>query len=229
MLLDLSTQLFPDDRCRIVRMLAPRLREQLLPKLVEELESVSRGTGREMEERWRALIAIAARLSRLSDEDERNRILTVVLDEMVRRHWWQISEAAFVDLIPLLPLSLRSGAVSTAIRQCFGEYRLGDLEPLLSVLDGSELRLAFDELEGIADPHQKARALGAVLRRAGQVVDQSMMFRDLDVVGQLPPPCTRAEVLAIIGALGWWIRQQGGDKAVSATVDAVFDVTRWWR
>jgi hypothetical protein len=36
-------------------------------------------------------------------------------------------------------------------------------------------------------------------------------------------------MFAIVGASAWWIRQQGGYRAVAATIDALFDVSRWWR
>jgi hypothetical protein len=38
--------------------------------------------------------------------------------------------------------------------------------------------------------------------------------------------------MPIVGAAAWWIRQQGGDPAITATIDTIdtlFDVSRWWR
>jgi hypothetical protein len=224
--LDFSTLLFPDERFRVIRTLAPRLPERLLLDLVEELESVTAGADNELRERARALIALARQVP---NEDGRHRILATVLDQMIQRRWWNLYESAFVELIPLLPPTSRSQAVSAAVRQCFDQYRLGDLGPLLSVLEGPELGLVFAEVDRIRDPHERATATAAVLRRAGALADRSMVFRDLDVFGGLPPACTRAEMFAIVGASAWWIRQQGGNRAVAATIDAMFDVSRWWR
>jgi hypothetical protein len=231
MVLGFSTRLLPDERFRVIRTLAPRLPQRLRRDLVEALESVTAGTGNELKERARALIALATPLPNKdeSNKDERHRILAAVLDHIVQRRWWDVFEPAFVELIPLLPPPSRSQAVSAAVRQYFDQYRLGDLGPLLSVLEGPELDLVFTEIDKVRDPHEKATATAAVLQRAGALADRSMLFRDLDVFGGLPPACTRTEMFAIVGASAWWIRQQGGDRAVAATIDALFDVSRWWR
>jgi hypothetical protein len=224
--LHLGSQLFLDRRCEAIRALAPRLPDRLLPGLITELEAEQRGTDNELKERARALIALA---TRITVDEERQRILAVVLNYVVKRRWWTLLEPVFVDLIPLLPPSSRSEAVAAAVRQCFAQYHVGDLRLFLDVLEGSELELVFAELDRIRDPHERATVRIAVLRRAGALADRSKVFQNIDVFAGWPPSATRAELFALTGASAWWIHRLGGDQAVAATADAVFDVCHWWR
>jgi hypothetical protein len=225
--LHFSTDLLPQYQWRIIRQVAPKVLDDDLPALIDRLQADPPGTGAELREHARALIAVAAEVS---DEKQSHDIFSTILDRVVKRRWWEILEPAFTDLIPLLPPPLRSHAVAAAIHQCFDQYRLGDTTPLLAVLGGAELDLAFEELERIRDPHHRANAAASVLRRAGALADASATpLRDVDVIGTWPSTSTRAEVFAIVGASAWWLRRQGGDPAVAEAVDAVFDVSRWWR
>jgi hypothetical protein len=221
-----STRLFLDERCQLIRTLAPRLPDRLLPDLVAALEAAAAVSDAELGEHGRALVALAARTP---DEDERHRILTAVLQRMVKRRWWHATGPTFVDLIPLSPPPLRSQAVAAAVQQCFDEHRPDDLGPLLDVLEEAELQLIFEQLGRIGDPHLRAATTAAVLRRAGALADRSMGLLDVDVFRAWPPAGTRAELFTLVGASAWWIRRHGGDRAVAAAIDAVFDVSRWWR
>lgn len=223
-----STLLLPNQRFRVIRTLAPRLPERLLRDLVATLESETKGTDNDLTERARALIALA---TAIPDEDERYRILGAVVDERVQRSWWYANAPVFVELIPLLPLVSRSQAVAVAVRQCFDQHRLtdGDPGPLLDILEGAELDFVFGELGRIRDPRARATTAAAVLRRAGALADRSPVLRGVNVLDGLPTAATRAELFALVGAAAWWIRREGGDRAVVATVNAAFDVSRWWR
>jgi hypothetical protein len=136
---------------------------------------------------------------------------------------------AFIELIPMLPPPPRSPAVSAAIQQHFDRYRRGDLGPLFTALEGPELELVSATIDKITDPQQKATAIAAVLRRAGALADRSTVLQELHLFGGPTPACTRAELFEVVGASALWIRDHGGDRAVAETIDAVFDVSRWWR
>ncbi|WP_212992051.1 hypothetical protein [Actinoplanes auranticolor] len=51
----------------------------------------------------------------------------------------------------------------------------------------------------------------------------------MDVFALWPPIADRAELFTLVGASAWWIKQRGGATAVTATIEAVWDVARWWR
>jgi hypothetical protein len=40
---------------------------------------------------------------------------------------------------------------------------------------------------------------------------------------------TRPELFGLVAASAWWIRENGGSKAITATIDAVSDAAHWWR
>ena len=47
---------------------------------------------------------------------------------------------------------------------------------------------------------------------------------DVDVRGTWPPTNTRAELFNLVGASAWWIHRHGGNHAITATINAAFDV-----
>jgi hypothetical protein len=230
--LPLTTRLFLDQRCGAVRALAARLPVELLPDVIASLEAAkpAMGLAAELREHGLALVALAMRTP---DEYERRRVLAAVLNRAVTRRWWLAYGRVFVELIPLLPPPQRHEAVEFALRDAIGPYARSDdvheLDPLFAVLDGPGLEMGFHELTKVRDPHVRANAMAAVLRRAGELPDPSTAFAAIAVHSSWPPGITRAELFDLVAASAWWIRQHGDERAVAATIDAAFDVSRWWR
>jgi hypothetical protein len=217
---------FLDDHCRIITVFAGRIPQEMLARFVSELETAGRGSGNDECERERALVALACHVS---DSHERSRILAAVLDRVEGWQWWDIHRPALIDLIPEATPALRFRAVAAALRQCFDVHHGGDADALVAVLNGDELPMALEQAKRITKNAQRVGAIAAVLRRAGELSVRQPVLDHVDVIGAWPSGATRTELFKLVGASAWWIRSQGGSRAVLATVDALFDVVNWWR
>lgn len=217
-----------DNRCRIIRALAPRLPEPMVRTLTAELLVEKPDGGTDRRERLHALAALAASTS---NTGERLRILTLLLDTMAPDRSWYLTGPAYIDVIPLLPPDLRVRAVESAVRTMFSPRMEADVDvdDLLSLLNSDELEVAVESVPDISKELQRAKANLGVLRRAAALAEHPSSSPPIDPTAAWPSAATRADLLTYIAASGWWIRHNGGDRAILSTVDAVFDVCRWWR
>lgn len=217
------------DRCDLVTPLIKHLSQETMAGLVADVEVAKEGMGVDERSRVRTLVALAAATHDVTDRD---RIISGVLDRVERSygyHSWYVYGPALLDLIPFCPPHLRARSVAAALHRCLNSKDGDEPRKLISLLNGDDLDAALDLSRAINDPQKKIVAITAVLRRAGELARFEHVLSDVDIPGVWPSTTTRAELFSLVGASAWWIRGRGGSNAAAATVDAVFDVARWWR
>jgi uncharacterized protein (DUF2267 family) len=228
---DLLTELqhikWTNVRCEALIALARPLPKDLLPDALRCAEQSQPVSDRDRLDRSKALVALGQRMP----PQERDRVLSEVLDQILARRWWSLWAEVHIELIRLLPLQ-RSQVVEAAITDATGSMSgsgdLHNINKLLRVLNGSELELIYQKLDGVRNPNLRAKAMAAVLRRAGELAGKATLFSALPLHRGWPVRISRAELFELVAASAWWIRQHGGTPAIVETVKAVFDVARWW-
>jgi hypothetical protein len=228
---DLLTELqhieWTDARCEALIALARRLPEELLPDALRCAEQSHPVSDHDRLNRSKALVALGQRMS----PQKRDRVLSPLLDQILARRWWSLWAEVHIELIPLLPLQ-RSQVVEVAIIDAIGSISGSDglhtLNELLRALDGSELGMIYQKLDRVRNSHLRVKAMAAVLRRTGELTCKATLFSDLPLHRGWPVGISRSELFELIAASAWWIRQHGGREAIVETVEAVFDVARWW-
>jgi len=74
-----------------------------------------------------------------------------------------------------------------------------------------------------------ATADGANPSTRPPVACHASVFPDVDMFDAWSAANTRAELLSLLTASAWWIHRDGNEQAVTATINAIFDTSRWWR
>jgi hypothetical protein len=210
------------NRCLILRPLIPRLPAEMVAALVIDLQTTQGEMGADERERARCLVALADRVR----GEERDRILSDVLDRAERNRSWYTDGPALLDLIPIASPSIRARAVEVALRRCVSRYNGGQLEPLVELLHGTELDIAFTRAHQIAEPAKRIAVIAIVLRRAAEA---SPAPPGVDVIRSWQAARNRAELFTLVAASAWWVHVHGGDAAATAAVTAAFDAAQWWR
>ena len=218
-------------RFEAVRALAPRLPEGSLSRAIACVESEDAWSGAEIAGQSSALAALAKRLPP-ELEHERHRILSVALNRAVRGG--SVPAATFAELLPVLPATLRSTAVDQSLSRILPDHSLEregmkDLYALMPLLDASDIENLLERLNSVRDPRLRAKAVAAALRRAGELPAQSPTLSGLAAPDKWPNGIGRTELFELIAAAAWWIQRRGGPRCAGQTVEAAFDVVRWWR
>ena len=220
-----TARLAPPKRFEALRALAPQLPPQMRLDLVTQLWP---GPGGPPVDRVAHACALLALLHDLPEADD---LLAAMVQRLINRQaWWAIEADMYLDLIqsPRLPSFARDSVVAHAVHECFRASR-PDAGPLIAVLQRDDLARVLDELPHIADHHARIAALSALIRRAGAIGEPADLLADGHVLDHLPGACDQSKLFEVIGASAWWVRRQGGKRAVRATIDAVLDVVRRWR
>jgi hypothetical protein len=91
------------------------------------------------------------------------------------------------------------------------------------------LETALDAVHRIADPHVRARATTAMVRRVGELPDDTEAFATRIWTNVRDTHVDRADLFDLVAASGWWIHQTGGAASLKETADSPFDISCWWR
>ncbi|MFD4691963.1 hypothetical protein [Streptomyces sp. NPDC058463] len=220
---------YPDTRAKSLVHLAPRLSGELLNLALAAMTDGS--LDRDVAEHAQVLTALAARLP----ARERATHLDSAARSAAESPWKAGYHRVYTALIPMLSGERRREAVDAArrylIRQVPHKGAARDEWTawcdLLAVLEPEETISLYTDLATLEDPTRRTTARVTILRTAGPrhrtAFGSVPLLRDL-----LTAPTDRAGLFMLLGAMAWWLQEEGGPGTQQQLTKAVLDLIRWW-